>query len=243
MMSLKGAIEWTDFYLYPPGIIPPVGKIHETTSTRVKFSIGINKPTVVVPPSSIAYVVFNFCCTVDVTKCIIIIIICAKLLSIKRTSSQEWVSRSDASKAINNSQWILISSTSYFKHIVVKVGSGLVLKFKIYPELPLASLGNVFQAIPEFSIEISKSFLVVTPWSVKIYRAISPSLYHCPSSICCLGITENTSGTPLSSTPTLHLVNTRRFLSKEEKIISVTTCFNGNIINGTLLFNVVSCSA
>ena len=242
-MSLRGAVERTNFHRYPPGIVPSATKMHGPKLYGSVFNVEINTPTVVVPPSSIVFSLANLYCTVT-TFSIIIIVICTKLQSIVRVSCK-WVSRSDASKA-TNSQWILISSTSYFKHIVVKVGSGLVLRLKIYPELPLASsgkTGHTFQTIPEFSIEISKSFLVVTPWSVKIYRAISPSLYYCPSSICCLSITENTSGTPYSSTPTLHLVNTRRFLSKEEKIISVTTCFNGNIINGTLLFDVVSCSA
>ena len=94
---------------------------------------------------------------------LIVIIISTELPIIVRVNSK-WVKAT-------NSQWILISSISYFEHIVVKVGSGLVLKFKIYPELPLASSGKIihtFQALPEFSIEISKSFLVVTPWSVKV---------------------------------------------------------------------------
>ena len=84
------------------------------------------------------------------------------------------------------------------------------------------------------------SCTIVTPWLVKVYRTIFPSLYHFPSSICCLNITENTICTPFSSTPTLHLVNSWKFISKEVKIINITTGFNGNVIYGIILLNVVS---
>ena len=240
-MSRRSAIERTNLHLNPLGSIVSPSKEYGVIC-RIVFDIEVDVPATVVPPSSIVFSLANLYCAVTATF-IVIIVICTKLLAIEGVSCK-WVSRSDASKA-TNSQWILISSTSYFKHIVVKVGSGLVLKFKIYPELPLASLGktvHVFEAVPEFSIEISKSFLVVTPWSVEIYRAIFPSLYHCPSSICCLSITENTCGTPYSSTPTLHLVNTRSFISKKVKIIGITTSFDGNVIDRAFLLDIVSCS-
>ena len=133
-MSLRDAVKRTDFHLNPPGIVVSASKVYEPEFSRIVFKIEINVPALVVPPSSIVSSIANLYCTIT-TKYIVIIIISTELLAIE--CSCKWVSRSDASKA-TNSQWILISSTSYFKHIVVKVGSGLVLKFKIYPELPLA---------------------------------------------------------------------------------------------------------
>ena len=137
-LSPRGAVERTNFHLHPPGIVPSVAKVHEPILCRVVFDVEINVPAIVMPPSSIVFSIFNLCCTVT-SRSIIIIIICTKLLAIELVSCK-WVRRSDASKA-TNSQWLLISSTSYFKPSVVKVGSGLVLKLKIYPELPLTSSG------------------------------------------------------------------------------------------------------
>ena len=98
-------------------------------------------------------------------------------------SSEEWVSRCDSSKSINSYR-IFIFSTSHFKQLVVKVGSGLVGEFKINSYFPIASFGHTVQSlesVPEFAIQISKSILIVSPWSVEISRSILPPLYHCPS--------------------------------------------------------------
>ena len=234
-MSLRDAVERTYFHFNPSGIVLGTSNLDGPILSRIVIDIEVNMPAIIKPPSSIAFSFENFCCTVT-RPLIIVIIICAESHAIVWLSCK-WVSRSDASKP-TNSQWILISSTSHFKLIVVKVRSGFVFKFKIYSQFPLASLGEtvyVFQSVPELSIEMSKSFLIVTPWSVKVHRTIYPPLYHCPSSICCFSITENISGTPFSSTQTLCLIDARRF-SKEVKSIEVTTSFDSNIINGTFLF-------
>ena len=134
--SLRDTIKGTNFHFNPPGIVPSTSKVHVPMLSRIIFDVEIDSPASIIPPSSIAFGTINLCCTV-VGPWIVIVIICAELHAIV-LMEREWVGMSDASKS-TNSQWVHFTSTSYFKHIIMKVGSGPVLKFKINPESILSS--------------------------------------------------------------------------------------------------------
>ena len=87
---------------------------------------------VIVPPSTISS---------TVTTTLIIIIISGGKFHVVQWMSHKRIFRSYSSKP-SNSQWILSTATSYLELFVVEMESGLVLKLKVNPQFPLASLGE-----------------------------------------------------------------------------------------------------
>ena len=85
----------------------------------------------IVPPSTITI------CTVNTTL-IIIIVNSTKPHPIQWFSHKR-ISRSYTGKP-SNSQWILSTAISYLELFVVEIGPGFVVKLKVNPQLPLASL-------------------------------------------------------------------------------------------------------
>ena len=76
-------------------------------------------------------------CTVTTTVLIIIIIKSTKPHPVQWKSHKRI---SGYSSKPSNSQWILSTAISYLELFVVEMGPGLVVKLKVNPQLPLASL-------------------------------------------------------------------------------------------------------
>ena len=89
---------------------------------------------------------------------------------------------------------ILASSTGHCKEVVLSEHALAfdVLKFdtKTIASLMSQSL-DLVEPKPELSFEVPKSFLVVVPSSVKVYRAVFSSLENCPSASISLLVTVN----------------------------------------------------
>ena len=136
-MPLWSTIERAHFHFDPPGIIICVNKFYGPILSWVILKVEIDAPAPIIPPSSIVFSTTSLYCTIAM-HIIIVIIICTKLHAIVIS---KWVSRSNTGES-TNSQWVLIVSTPHFKHIIVKVGSGLVLKFKVNSEFPLSSFSE-----------------------------------------------------------------------------------------------------
>ena len=49
-MSLRGAVERTNFHLNSPGIVPSATKVHGAMLCRIVFGVEINIPATDIPP-------------------------------------------------------------------------------------------------------------------------------------------------------------------------------------------------
>ena len=177
-VSLRHAIERTDFHFVPPGIIPYIIKEHGPPLRWSVVEVWIDSPAIMIPPSAFTFWKITTLCCTGITMVIIIIIICGELPAIVKSKR---VSRSDTSKS-TNSQWVLCTSISYFKHIIMKVGSGLVLKFKINPEFPLANLGEIIKCFRPYQNSPLRS---AKPFSQSLHGRLK---FSEPSTLLCITV-------------------------------------------------------